>query len=132
VRATLTGALAHPGAPAPTVAAGSDGRFTISLAAGASYTLTLSDPTYDDAALDVDIASAAAADLGDRTLPAAIAISGEVRATGQSVGARAVGVAALCNDTCSGIDRVRPLGDAVTDAAGRFVVAVPDPGVGPL
>jgi hypothetical protein len=131
VRAMLTGALAHPGAPVPTVSAGSDGRFTLSLAAGASYEVTLSDPTYDDAALVVDIAAAATQNLGDRTLPAAIAISGEIRATGQSVGARAVGVAALCNDTCTGIDRSRPLGDAVTDAAGRFVVAVPDPGVSP-
>lgn len=129
VRATLTGALAHTGAPIPGTFTGADGRFTLSLAAGASYALTLSDPTADDAALVVDLASAATQDLGDRTLPAALTVSGEVRASGQSVGARSVGIAALCHLACTGIDRSRPLGDAVTDAAGRFAVAVPDPGV---
>ncbi len=129
VRATLTGALAHAGAPVPVATAGSDGSFTIALAAGGAYALLLIDPTADDAARTVAIASATAQALGDLSLPAALAISGEVRATGQSVGARAVGVAALCHLACAGIERTRPLGDAVTDPAGRFVVAVPDPGV---
>ena len=131
VRATLTGAVAHAGAPIPTAATGADGVFSLAVAAGAGYAITVSDPTGDDAASTIAIAAAAAQDLGDVTLPAALAISGEVRATGQSVGARAVGVAALCHLACTGIDRSRPLGDAVTDAAGRFFVAVPDPGVSP-
>lgn len=129
VRATLTGSLAHTGAPIPTTVTGADGRFTVSLAAGASYELVLSDPTADDASVTIDIASAATQDLNDQTLPAALSISGEIRASGTSVGARSVGVAALCHLACTGIDRSRPLGDAVTDALGHFIVAVPDPGV---
>lgn len=131
VRATLTGAIAHAGAPIPLASTGVDGVFSLPVAAGAAYAITISDPTGDDATATVPISLATTQDLGDLSLPAAITISGEVRATGQSVGARAVGVAALCHLACTGLDRSRPLGDAVTDAAGRFVVAVPDPGVSP-
>ena len=129
LRATLTGPLAHTGAPIPTATAAADGRFTIALAAGADYAITIVDPTADDATLDIDLAGVGTQDLGDLGLPAALTVSGEIRASGQSVGARAVGLAALCHLACTGIERSRPLGEAVTDPAGRFVVAVPDPGV---
>ncbi len=131
LRATLTGPLAHAGAPAPTAVAGADGRFVLVLAAGGSYAVTIADPTADDAALATSVVGASTRDLGDLTLAPAIAVTGEVRASGQSVGARAVGLAALCHLDCTGIERSRPLGEAVTDAAGRFTVAVPDPGVTP-
>jgi hypothetical protein len=131
VRATLAGPLAYPGAPIPTTTAGADGSFSLQLAAGAPYAIVLTDPTADDAAITLDIVSAATRDFGDLSLPAALSVLGEVRATGTSVGARAVGIAALCHLACEGLDRSRPLGDAVTDATGHFAVAVPDPGVTP-
>lgn len=131
IRATLEGPLAHTGAPAPTVVAGNDGRFALVLAAGAPYTLELSDPSHDDAALSVVLPAAAAQELSSLVLPAALAITGEVRATGSSVGARAVGIAALCHLECAGVARSRPLGEAVSDLGGRFVLTVPDPGVQP-
>ena len=131
VRAVLTGPLSHPDAPVPVATAGSDGRFSILLAAGAPYTLAISDPTYDDAGLTRSLSAAAVEDLGDLDLEAALSLSGEVRAMGQTVGARAVGIAALCQvSTCAGVERSRPLGEAVSDPGGRFVIAVPDPGVG--
>ena len=65
------------------------------------------------------------------TLEQALRVTGELRATGLASPLRAVGVAALCQLGCTGVERERPLGEAVTDAAGRFAVAVPDPGVAP-
>ncbi len=129
IRATLTGVLAHTGAPSPTAIAGSDGRFSISLAAGGSYTLTVSDPSGDDAAQDVVLPAAAAADLGPITLPAAIAIRGTVTTSGSGIGLRGVGIAAFCSVECSGVERSRPLGEAVSDELGSYFVTVPDPGV---
>jgi hypothetical protein len=50
--------------------------------------------------------------------------------TGDSTGLPAVGVSALCY-LCAGLERERPLGDAVSDVAGSFAVAIPDPGAAP-
>jgi hypothetical protein len=36
-------------------------------------------------------------------------------------------VQVLCS-ACTGIDRDRPIAEAVSDGAGRFVVVIPDPG----
>lgn len=131
VRATMTGVLAHTGAPAPAVTTGGDGRFAIALAAGAAYELVITDPSGDDAARTFAIAAAAATDLETVALPAALAVRGKIFVSGSSVGVRGVSVAALCQTDCDGIERTRPLGEAVSDELGRFVVAVPDPGVTP-
>jgi len=128
LRATLTGDLAHLAAPAPTATTDALGHATVTLAPGAIYQLDVVDPRRDHAA--AHLLASAGTSLEPIELADAIAIDGEVRATGQSVGLPSVGVTALCY-ACTGLDRTRPLGDAVTDLGGRFVVAVPDPGTGP-
>jgi hypothetical protein len=60
-------------------------------------------------------------------LPHALRLRGTVRMFGGTqVLANSV-VQILCGN-CTGIERVRPIAEAVSDATGRFAVSVPDPG----
>ena len=125
LRAILTGDLAHLGAATPTANADLSGQATLLIAPGATYQLEVSDPRRGHAT--VHVLAGAGAPLAPIELPDAIAIRGEVRRTGLSTGLPSVGVTALCYG-CDGLDRSRPLGDAVTDVGGVFAVAIPDPG----
>lgn len=131
VRATLDDALAYPGAPVLTATSDGSGGFALALAPGQRYAVVVTDPTARRTSLRATVERAAAGALPAFALGKALRVSGEVRATGVGAPLRAVGVAALCQLGCAGLERDRPLGDAVTDAAGRFAVAVPDPGVTP-
>ncbi|MBK9030683.1 MAG: carboxypeptidase regulatory-like domain-containing protein [Myxococcales bacterium] len=127
--ATVDGDLAHLDAPTATAVAGADGRFTMALAPGATYQLAIVDPRARVAARRLAV-SAIDGDLGLVTLPPAVRVRGTVRLVGQSVGLPDVGVTALCGG-CAGLDRTRPLGEAVSDVAGDFAVVVPDPSAPP-
>jgi hypothetical protein len=59
-------------------------------------------------------------------LPAALQISGALR-SGGVLALPGASVQLMC-EACSGIDRALPLFEAVSDAGGRFTLAVPDPG----
>ncbi len=132
IRAVLIGELAFAGAPVATAIAGSDGRFSLAIAAGAPYRLVALDPTGAHAELGLAVAaSTTPIALGDLRLTATIAVSGTLVTAGQTGGRRAVGIAALCHLDCAGLDRVRPLANAVTDTGGKFVLGVPDPGIAP-
>lgn len=130
VRATLDDELAYAGAPVITAIADATGGFALALAPGQRYAVTVTDPTARRASVRATVERTQPGALPMFTMGKALRVSGEVRATGIGAPLRAVGVAALCQTGCLGLDRDRPLGEAVTDAAGRFVVAVPDPGVG--
>ena len=123
--ASVVDELAHLDAPAPTAISGADGRFTLALAAGASYQVVLDDARARAARRRLMVA-ASAGDLGTVALPPPVRVRGTVRLVGQSVGFPEVSVTALCDD-CVGLERSRPQGEAVTDVAGDFAVVIPDP-----
>ena len=127
--ASVVDELAHLDAPAPTATSGADGRFTLALAAGASYQLVLDDPRARAARRRLLVA-ATAGDLGSVALPPPVRVLGTVRLVGQSTGLAEVSVTALC-DACTGLERSRPQGETVTDVAGDFTVVVPDPSAPP-
>jgi hypothetical protein len=129
LRAELDDALAYTGAPASTANTDGAGAFTLALAPAQRYALSIVDPTARRAALRTTLERTTAGALPPFVLGKALRVTGELRATGLGAPLRAVGVAALCQQGCAGLERDRPLGVAVTDAAGRFAVAVPDPGV---
>ncbi|HET7501429.1 MAG TPA: hypothetical protein VFK02_10515, partial [Kofleriaceae bacterium] len=59
-------------------------------------------------------------------LPPAIRVLGTVKLGGtQPLGGAAIQF--LC-DACTGLERERPIAEGVSDMAGRFSLAVPDPG----
>lgn len=130
LRAELADSLGWAGAPIATAVSDASGGFTLMLAPGQRYALTVVDPTAHRASLRTTVERTQAGALAPLVLGKALRVTGEVRATGVGAPLRAVGVAALCQVGCAGLERDRPLGEAVTDAAGRFAVAVPDPGVG--
>ncbi len=101
--------------------ADSDGHFALSLAANASYELIITAP---GARLRAPLSAPA---LGDIVLPRAQRLVGRVSIPGQSGGAAGVAVIVLCG-SCEGPQADRPLGEAVTDAQGRFAVSLPSEG----
>jgi hypothetical protein len=123
VDATVTGDLAHPGAPHATATSAGDGRLTLALAAGASYELTIIDRRGARHRLPI---GGVAVDLGAIALAPSSLVRGELRLVGMSVGLADAAVTALCA-SCTGLDRSRPLGETATDAAGTFTLAIPDP-----
>ena len=129
LRVELDDALAYAGAPVINTTSDANGNVALALAPGQRYAITVVDPSARRASLRANVMRNGAGALAPFTLGKAIRVSGEVRATGVGAPLRAVGVAALCQLGCDGLDRDRPLGEAVTDQAGRFTVAVPDPGV---
>jgi hypothetical protein len=121
------GALAMAAVPAVHLVANKAGLLENRLAIGGRYELRFRDPVGRAAPLVVaerEVASIASA----YELPAAIKLSGTLRLDGTQVLANAW-VQILCNDGCRGLDRERPIAEAISDNVGRYVLAIPDPGV---
>lgn len=119
------GALAAAGGPELHATAGPTGAFAVLVASGGHYDLRFRDPAGVAAPLIVADRTASSIATSYR-LPAALVIRGTVQLGGSQALPGAV-VQVLC-DACSGLDRDRPISEAVSDATGRFVVSVPDPG----
>jgi hypothetical protein len=120
-----TGALAMVNAPTLRLAAGAGGVIATTLPFGGHYELRFADPQGRGAPLivgDREITAIAAV----YQLPAALQISGTLRLDG-SLALPNAAVQILCQN-CSGIERSLPLVEVLSDAAGRFALAVPDPG----
>jgi hypothetical protein len=120
-----TGALAMTSAAALHVTANDAGTVTATLAAGGHYDLRFHDP--DGRAAPVVVPDRVVATIATSYhLPTALQVQGTVKLGGtQPLPGAAVQV--LC-DSCIGIERAKPIAEAVTDDAGRFTLAVPDPG----
>lgn len=118
------GALALASAPIVRLPAMAAGAIAADLPAGGHYALRFQDPQGRAGPLLVGehLITAIAASY---QLPAAVRLEGSVRRNGMAMPGAAVQI--LCI-SCSGIDRTTPLVEAVSDAAGRFTLAVPDPG----
>jgi hypothetical protein len=124
-----TGALAQAAAPPVEVIADGAGLVNARLAVGGHYDVRVHDPAGAGAVLELS-------DVESTTLPTAIALAPAIAIlgtavytpVGATVGQPVAGatVQVLCSD-CDGLDAVRPLAEARTDPAGRFVVAIPDP-----
>jgi len=119
------GALAMAAAPILRLTAGGDGALAAALPAGGHYQLRLHDPQGRGAPLvilDREVTAIASSYL----LPAAIRIEGALLRDG-NVALPGASVQLMCTG-CSGFDAALPLTEVVSDAAGRFTLAVPDPG----
>lgn len=121
------GALAMAAVPALHVIAGPAGKLTATLAAGGHYDLHFHDPVGRAAPLPLVADQVAAAITGvTYHLPVALQIRGKLMLGGtQALPSAAIQI--LC-DACTGIDRARPIAESVSDGAGQFTIAVPDPG----
>jgi len=132
VRAGPRGLLANQPQAAATATTGGDGSFALALVGGGDYQLALVPRTRTRARVLVDATApgpGSSSDLGDQPLPAAIRVGGRVTISGLAAAA-GVSVEVYCTD-CTGLAAQVPVAEAVTDASGRFAVAIPDPGVGP-
>jgi hypothetical protein len=133
VVATARGVLANvPGAVA-TAASDAFGAFALDLVGGGGYDLSLVPADAQLARVRLVGVTAPAAgsvgDLGLTELPPAISVFGQVTIPGVAGGAAGVTVMALCWD-CEGVAAQAPVAEALTDGAGRFTLAIPDPGSG--
>ncbi|HSR97818.1 MAG TPA: hypothetical protein VLM79_12245 [Kofleriaceae bacterium] len=120
------GALARAAVPVAHVTANASGEVTAAFAAGGRYELRFQDPVGRGAPLVVTDRTAGTM-ASTYQLPRALRLRGSVKMFGGTqVLANAV-IQILC-ESCSGIERVRPIAEAVSDATGKFAVSVPDPG----
>jgi hypothetical protein len=120
-----TGALAMAAAPMLRFTAGEAGAIATALPAGGRYELRFQDPQGRGAPLVVaDRAITAIA--SSYLLPAAIQIQGSLLRDG-TLALSSASVQLMCNG-CNGLDAALPLAEVTSDAAGRFTLAVPDPG----
>jgi len=126
LRAIPTGALAAADDDQLHVYVAADGTFTLPLAGGGEYELTVRDRAGRLARLDT-LVDGTAGSLGDLALPAGLTIVGEVRGPGGAL--PGTGITIYCGGTCE--ERDRPVADAVSAAAGDFRATVVDPGVAP-
>lgn len=132
VSAVPRGLLANATRAFSTATTAADGTFAIAVVGEGEYDLVL-EPRgagYARARSSGVLAPAAGGSqaLAAIELPNAIAVTGSVDIPGVAGGAAGVHVMALCYD-CTGVTAAAPLADAVTDTAGNFVLALPDPGV---
>lgn len=119
------GALAMAGVPRHQVTVGSDGRASTALASGGRYDLRFQDPRLRGGQLIVADRTAATV-AGEYRLPESLQLTGTLLLGGmQPLGGALVQI--LC-DACNGIERAKPIAEAVSDATGGFVLSVPDPG----
>ncbi len=123
-----TGALAAASAPSLQAVSDGAGKITVRLAAGGRYDLRFRDPAGRAAQLVVSDCEAARVAPGYR-LPAGLQLRGTLMHAGTQALANA-SVQILC-DGCVGLERARPIAEVTSDAAGRFSLAVPDPGTAP-
>lgn len=120
-----TGALAMAAAPMLRLIAAQDGTIAAALPAGGRYQLRFQDPLGRGAPLVVaDRAITAIA--SSYLLPRAIHLEGTL--LGDGVRALPGASVQLMCSVCSGVDAALPLAEATSDDAGRFSLAVPDPG----
>jgi uncharacterized protein (UPF0261 family) len=120
-----TGALAMAGAATLHVTANAGGAITAVLASGGHYELRFRDPAGRRAPLVIADRVVSTIALS-YSLPPALQLRGTLTLDGLQPMANA-SVQLLCN-ICGGVDRDRPIAETVSDNAGRFVLAVPDPG----
>ncbi|HTM21382.1 MAG TPA: carboxypeptidase-like regulatory domain-containing protein [Kofleriaceae bacterium] len=130
VRATPRGVLANQ--PVASAAATTDagGAFSLPLAGGGEYELAVLPRVRTSARALVDVTAPAAGGslpLAAVDLQAALRVGGVVT-IGGIANAGGVAVQVYCTD-CSASAALRPIAEGVTDATGRFVLSVPDPGV---
>ena len=120
------GDLARAGIAARRVVAGPGGVVEADLPGGGRYELRFVDPLGRSAPLVV--AEGAVPDIAaSYRLPPTILVTGTVQLNGlHPLGGVAVQV--LCVEPCSARARARPLLEVVSDATGRFSLALPDPG----
>ena len=126
VEAMPTGALALANLIPVQTTSTTNGAFSVRLASGAHYALTVFDPggrgsprTFPDltaAGIPVTV-----------PLAAAIAITGHVSIQGDPNSLRNASVQLLCA-SCTGIAASQPIAQTATDLTGNYRVAVPDPG----
>jgi hypothetical protein len=119
------GALALATAPTLRLTAGTGGAIAADLPSGGRYQLRFADPRRRAAALIVDERPVTAI-APSYPLPRALRIEGTLLRDGKTP-LPGASVQVLCM-ACSGVDRDVPLAEAVSDAAGRFTLAVHDPG----
>jgi hypothetical protein len=103
----------------------SAGHFSLSLAAGAHYSLHFFDPGGHGAPHDYPDETAAGVPL-EAMLNAAIAISGQVTVIGFPNAVANASVQILCA-TCTGVAASQPIAETATDTTGEYRIAVPDP-----
>lgn len=119
------GVLARAGAAPLQVRADAAGAVAVSLAAGGRYDLRLSDPA--GRAAPRAVADATATTIATSfALPRAIQLRGTAT-YGAAQRLANASVQLLC-DACTGVERTRPIAEALTDGAGGFTLAIPDPG----
>jgi hypothetical protein len=122
------GALAMAAVPTLHLIAGPTGKLTATLASGGHYDLRFHDPVGRAAPLPLLVDQVAATITGvTYHLPAALQIRGKLMLGGTRT-LPGASIQILCDDACTGIDRSRPIAESVSDVAGQFTVAVPDPG----
>ncbi|HEX3761100.1 MAG TPA: hypothetical protein VHW23_20535 [Kofleriaceae bacterium] len=120
-----TGALAMAAAPMLRLTMGKDGTTGPRLPAGGHYELRMRDLLGRGAPMVIaDRAITAIA--SSYLLPAAIRLQGVLLRDG-TVALPGASVQLMCS-RCSGLDATLPLTEAASDGAGRFTLAVPDPG----
>ena len=119
-----TGALALASAPTVRLPAMTAGAIATELPVGGRYELRFQDPVGRAGPLVVaDRAITAIAQ--SYRLPPAVVLQGALERGGMAMPGAAVQI--LCY-SCTGIARGKPLVETVSDAAGRFALAVQDPG----
>jgi len=127
VEASPTQELAAAGMPPLQATSDGNGVYSLALASGGHYDFRVFDPYGRGAPftlMDTASTSAPAAP----SLGKALHLSGKVTIVGDPNTVQNAAVQVLCA-TCSGLDAQRPLAAAATDFTGRYVLAVPDPGL---
>jgi hypothetical protein len=126
IEAVPVGPLALASAVPIQVRTGGTGMFDLPLASGGLYDVRFGDPLARGAQLVLTNLSPAQVPT-QVTLPKAIAVSGKVSILGNPNPVVGASIQMLCA-TCTGLAAERPVGEAATDDASLYRVAVPDPG----
>jgi hypothetical protein len=117
------GELAAANAPALHFTGDVGGRVVGSIPTGGTYDVRWSDPQGRRGPL---VAYDKTTIAGSYTLPPAVYISGDVTITGSSNPIVGASVQILCQ-SCTGLDKSRPIVEVATDGHGSFTLAYPDP-----
>jgi hypothetical protein len=131
VQAVARGLLAGAAAAGASARTGEDGRFTLRLAGGGEYEITVDGtPVGQGRARQIVTMPAAggAEDLGAIQLPAVLRASGTLAGAAGPLGGAHLQL--FCRE-CGPDGGWSPVSQTVTDATGRFVLVAPDPGVAP-
>ena len=105
--------------------AGTDGTFSLSLAAGAHYALHFYDPGGRGAPQDFPDETATGVPT-TAVLGSAIAITGQVTVIGFPNPVANASVQILCS-ACTGVAASQPIAETATDSTGAYRIAVPNP-----